>query len=173
MDILHWYVVLKVLPQNVLHKYIYLENGAWCVTACIIENMANYVAYLFFCMVAKSTAEHVDWQQCQSYIYVLDCHITTKGPKWRSYLECLPTIPFTYRMGLNDTWNKPSQTQREANYSLFVFHHNWLTLNVGHLHWTFSLSCNRPLLCNNIVGRDTREPMSLRSFCRGTAVWWW
>ena len=50
-------------------------------------------------------------------------------------------------MGLNDMPNEPSQTQREDNNSLFVLHHNCL------------------LLCNGIVGRDTREPMSLASFC--------
>ena len=44
------------------------------------------------------------------------------------------------------------------------YHHDWLTLNAGHLSSSFNLSCNRPLLCYGIVGRDTREPMSLRSF---------
>ncbi len=25
------------------------------------------------------------------------CHTTTKGPKWHSSFESLPTIPFTYK----------------------------------------------------------------------------
>ncbi len=45
-------------------------------------------------------------------------------------------------------------------------------LSIRSLVLIFSLLCNHPLLCNGIVGRDTREPMSLRSFCHGTAVHW-
>ncbi len=70
-------------------------------------------------------------------------------------------------MSLNDTPNEPSQTQADDDNSF-----------VCPLPRLNDFQC-RPLLTscaiahfeNGLVETDIREPMSLRSFCRGAAVW--
>ena len=93
---------------------------------------------------------------------------TTKGPNWHSCLESLPTMPFTYKAWV---WMIHQMSlHRHKERIIIVCPPPWLTdFQCGHLYWFFNFSCNRPLLCNGIVGRDTREPMSLRFFYRGTA----
>ena len=97
-------------------------------------------------------------------IYILLYH----DNKWHSSLESLPTIPFTYS---EFEWHAISlhRHRQRMTIVLFVLYHDLLTLNAGHLYWTL-IFCATTYYANVIVETDTREPMSLRSFCRGMAV---
>ena len=76
----------------------------------------------------------------------------------------LETVQTVQSMSLNDTPNKPSQTQAEDDSSF-----------VGPLPQVTDFQC-RPLLTSCAAAHyvhglvETREPMSLGSFCHGMAV---
>ena len=69
---------------------------------------------------------------------------------------------------LNDTPNEPSQTQAEEDNS-FVLYHDILTFNAVTCIELLT-SCATDHYVNGILETNTREPMSLVSFCRGMAV---
>ncbi len=74
-------------------------------------------------------------------------------------------------MSLNNMPNEPSQTHAEDDNS-FVCPLQWLTdFQCRPLEWIFKTSCATANYVNGIVETNTREPMSLRSFCRGQAVY--
>ncbi len=84
------------------------------------------------------------WYWC--LMLPLYCRTTTKGPKWHSSLEPLPTLPFTYKAWVWMTRQMNLHRHRQMMIIvLFVLYYDWLTFNAGHLYWTFNLSCNRPL----------------------------
>ncbi len=104
-------------------------------------------------------------------LVVVNCHTTTKGPKWHSSLESHPTILFTYKAWVWKTRQMSLHRHMQRMIiALFVLYHDWTdSMHAGHFYWTLNLLCNRPL-CKWYSWTRHKETMSLRSFCRGQAV---
>ncbi len=138
----------------------------WTFSPVIL--LVNFLATMYEVMPKGEIA-------CTYNLLDQSCHTTTKGPKRHSSLvtlESLSTIPFYIQsMSLNDMPNESSQAQAEDDNSFVCplprCTIDWLSMQANCIE--ILTSCATAHYVNGIVETDTREPISFRSFCHGTA----